>query len=90
MTAGIPVLSRDLPGSAADIVKALGLAGIEGVIAKRRDSTYQTGERSNDWVKFKLERQQEFVIGGYRPDKYALAPKSSSLRVLSHVGLEVA
>jgi bifunctional non-homologous end joining protein LigD len=61
-------LSQDLPGSAADIVKALRAAGIEGVIAKRKDSTYQPGERSNDWVKLKLERQQEFVIGGYRPD----------------------
>jgi bifunctional non-homologous end joining protein LigD len=61
-------LSADLPGSAADIVKALRTAGIEGVIAKRRDSRYQPGERSNDWVKLKLERQQEFVIGGYRPD----------------------
>jgi bifunctional non-homologous end joining protein LigD len=61
-------LSQDLPGSTADIVEALRAAGIEGVIAKRRDSTYQPGERSNDWVKLKLERQQEFVIGGYRPD----------------------
>jgi bifunctional non-homologous end joining protein LigD len=24
-------------------------------------------QRSNDWIKLKLERQQEFVIGGYRP-----------------------
>jgi bifunctional non-homologous end joining protein LigD len=61
-------LSRDLPGRAADIVRALRAAGIEGVIAKRRDSTYQPGERSGDWVKLKLEQQQEFVIGGYRPD----------------------
>jgi DNA ligase D-like protein (predicted ligase) len=61
-------VSQDLPGSAADIVKALRAAGVEGVIAKRKDSTYQPGERSNDWVKLKLERQQEFVIGGYRPD----------------------
>ena len=61
-------LSQDLPGSVADIVKALRAAGIEGVTAKRRNSTYQPGERSNDWVKLKLERQQEFVVGGYRPD----------------------
>ncbi len=61
-------LSQDLPGSAGDIVRALRAAGVEGVIAKRRDSTYQPGERSSDWVKLKLERQQEFVIGGYRPD----------------------
>jgi bifunctional non-homologous end joining protein LigD len=43
-------------------------AGLEGVIAKRRDSIYRPGERSEDWVKLKLERQQELVIGGYRPD----------------------
>jgi bifunctional non-homologous end joining protein LigD len=61
-------VSQQLPGSAAEIVKAVRDAGLEGVIAKRRDSTYQAGERSSDWVKLKLERQQEFAIGGYRPD----------------------
>jgi bifunctional non-homologous end joining protein LigD len=61
-------LSRDLPGSVAEIIQALRAAGIEGIIAKRKDSPYQPGERSNDWLKLKLERQQEFVIGGFRPD----------------------
>jgi bifunctional non-homologous end joining protein LigD len=60
-------ISLDLPGSAAAIVQAVRAAGIEGVVAKRRDSIYQPGERSNDWVKLKLEQQQELVIGGYRP-----------------------
>src|SRR6202035_4788024 len=41
----------------------------EGVLAKRRDSTYQAGERSADWVKFKLQRQQEFVVGGFRGNR---------------------
>jgi bifunctional non-homologous end joining protein LigD len=59
--------SRDLPGSVAAIVQTLRAAGIEGVVAKRRGSTYQPGERSSDWVKLKLEQQQELVIGGYRP-----------------------
>jgi bifunctional non-homologous end joining protein LigD len=59
--------SLELPGSAADVVKAARDAGFEGVIAKRRDSPYQPGERSHDWVKLKLDRQQEFVVGGYRP-----------------------
>jgi bifunctional non-homologous end joining protein LigD len=61
-------LSRELPGSLGDILQALRAAGIEGVVAKRKDSPYQPGERSSDWLKLKLERQQEFVIGGYRPD----------------------
>lgn len=61
-------LSRELPSTATEIVKAVRSAGLEGVIVKRRDSTYQPGERSSDWVKLKLDRQQEFVIGGYRSD----------------------
>jgi bifunctional non-homologous end joining protein LigD len=60
-------LSQELPGTPAEIVKAVRAVGLEGVIAKRKDSTYQPGERSTGWVKLKLERQQEFVIGGYRP-----------------------
>jgi len=61
-------VSQDLPGRAADIVAALRIAGLEGVIAKRKNSPYRPGARSEDWAKLKLERQQEFVIGGYRPD----------------------
>jgi len=61
-------LSRELPGSVTDIVEALRAAGVEGVVAKRKVSLYQPGERSSDWQKLKLVRQQEFVIGGYRPD----------------------
>ena len=34
----------------------------------RPNPRYQPGERSGDWVKLKLEMQQELVIGGYRPD----------------------
>jgi bifunctional non-homologous end joining protein LigD len=41
---------------------------LEGVVAKRKDSLYEAGERSGNWQKLKLERQQDFVIGGYRPD----------------------
>ena len=41
--------------------------GMEGVIAKKRTSLYEAGQRSGSWVKFKINREQEFVIGGYRP-----------------------
>lgn len=39
--------------------------GWEGVIAKRLDSLYRPGVRSKDWLKLKLERRQEFVVGGF-------------------------
>jgi bifunctional non-homologous end joining protein LigD len=39
--------------------------GWEGVIAKETDSTYAAGKRSKSWLKLKLEKNQEFVVGGY-------------------------
>src|SRR5688500_1263209 len=59
--------SVELPGSAADVIEAVGAMGLEGVVAKRRDSKYEAGKRSGAWVKLKLDRQQEFVVGGFRP-----------------------
>lgn len=38
--------------------------GLEGLIAKDGNSTYQR-KRSNSWLKFKCVRQQEMVVGGY-------------------------
>ena len=38
--------------------------GWEGIIAKRAGSPYRPG-RTRDWLKFKCENEQEFVIGGY-------------------------
>lgn len=38
----------------------------EGVVAKKRDSTYQPGRRSQSWIKDKLWLTQEVVIGGVR------------------------
>lgn len=39
---------------------------LEGVMAKRRDSPYLPGRRSDTWVKVKNLRTQEVVIGGWR------------------------
>lgn len=39
--------------------------GWEGVIAKDRNAPYQPGKRTRAWLKLKLEKQQEFVVGGY-------------------------
>lgn len=39
-------------------------AGLEGIVAKRRGSLYEE-RRSHDWLKIKLRRQIECVIGGY-------------------------
>ncbi len=41
---------------------------LEGIIGKRRDSTYQE-RRSRDWVKIKTGLEQEFVVGGWTEPK---------------------
>ena len=62
------VFSAELPGSADDVIQAVADVGLEGVVAKRRDSRYESGKRSGAWQKFKLQQRQEFVIGGYKPE----------------------
>ena len=39
--------------------------GLEGLIAKRADSTYKQGKRTRDWLKVKTENNEEFVVTGY-------------------------
>ncbi|HEU4759728.1 MAG TPA: non-homologous end-joining DNA ligase, partial [Dehalococcoidia bacterium] len=39
--------------------------GLEGVVAKRRDSPYEPGRRSRHWLKVKATVSDEFVVGGY-------------------------
>jgi ATP-dependent DNA ligase len=36
--------------------------GFEGILAKRKDSLYESGKRSGAWLKYKVNRGQEFVI----------------------------
>ncbi len=38
---------------------------LEGIIAKRKNSSYQPSVRSRDWLKIKTKMRQEFVIGGF-------------------------
>jgi bifunctional non-homologous end joining protein LigD len=59
--------SISLSGDPHRIVEQVQKLGLEGVVAKRGDSRYKSGERSGDWVKFKLSPEQEFVVGGFKP-----------------------
>jgi bifunctional non-homologous end joining protein LigD len=60
-------ISDPLSASAAALVDAVREHGLEGVIAKRRDSKYEPGVRGDNWVKYRVSRGQELVIGGYKP-----------------------
>ena len=49
----------------AVLVQSVKAQGFEGLVAKRRDSTYESGLRSGAWMKMRVNRAQEFVIAGY-------------------------
>ena len=54
-------------GDGAAALEASGSQGLEGVLAKRRDSVYEPGRRSRSWVKVKHVRMQEVVVCGWQP-----------------------
>ena len=56
----------------ADFLAAACEQGLEGVVAKKRDSPY-AAQRSRDWLKIKCQLRQEFVIGGYTAPQGARA-----------------
>jgi len=60
-------MAQHFETSAEEMVGAVRQQGLEGVIAKRKDSRYEVGKRSGAWAKYRLNRGQELVIGGYVP-----------------------
>lgn len=60
------IVPEQLPGDGAQALEHSAKHGWEGVIAKRRDSTYQPGRRSSSWIKDKHWNTQEVVIGGWK------------------------
>src|SRR5206468_3250701 len=53
--------------SAENMLGAIRGQGLEGVVAKKKDSWYETGKRTGSWVTYRLNSGQEPVIGGYFP-----------------------
>ena len=54
-----------LEASLPVLVQSVKAQGFEGLVAKRLDSRYEPGLRSGAWMKMRVSRGQEFVIGGY-------------------------
>ncbi|WP_241728039.1 ATP-dependent DNA ligase, partial [Dietzia sp. DQ11-38-2] len=63
--------------------------GWEGIVAKRRDSHYQSGKRAKTWLKEKLLTTTEAVVGGWRPGKGGRSGSLGSLLLglPAHTGL---
>jgi bifunctional non-homologous end joining protein LigD len=54
-------------GDGRRLLEATEAQGLEGVVAKRRDSRYEPGRRTGAWIKVKNVHRQELVIGGWLP-----------------------
>ena len=52
-------------GDGAELLAATAAQEMEGVIAKRVDSTYRPGTRTNDWIKVKNRVVVDLVVGGF-------------------------
>ena len=59
--------SESFAADAEKMISAVRAQGLEGIVAKRRDSLYKPGRRNGAWVKMRIGGGQEFVIGGYTP-----------------------
>jgi bifunctional non-homologous end joining protein LigD len=83
-------------GDGAAVLTASREQGLEGVVAKRLDSRYLPGKRSDCWLKVKNLRTQEVVIGGWKPGAGRRAgaigslllgvPGAEGLEFVGHVG----
>jgi len=65
-------ISDYVEASAADMLDAVRQQGLEGIIGKRKDSFYEPGKRSGLWIKYRVNRGQELVIGGFLPGTHGL------------------
>lgn len=50
-----------------DVINAVRVQGLEGVVAKDLNSSYEPGRRSGAWRKMRINKGQKVVIGGYTP-----------------------
>ena len=65
-------IAENFETSAENMLNAARAQGLEGVVAKRKDSRYEAGKRSGSWAKYRLNRGQELVIGGYVPGAHGV------------------
>lgn len=66
------------------LLDAVARQGLEGVVAKRADAPYEPGARSRRWVKVKVRRHDELVVGGWSGGAGNRAGKLGSLLVGVH------
>ncbi|WP_432710013.1 DNA ligase D [Pedobacter sp.] len=72
-------MSKVFHSSGIDFFHAAEKMGLEGIIAKKSDSTYASGNRSKEWLKVKVSKRQEVVIAGFTKNQDTVKQFSSLL-----------
>ncbi|RZL50171.1 MAG: DNA ligase D [Pedobacter sp.] len=72
-------LSKDFDTSGTEFLAAAKKMDLEGIMAKRKNSTYEVDHRGGNWLKIKANKRQEVVIGGYTKNDDTSKPFSALL-----------
>ena len=72
------------PGAGTRLLQATRAQGLEGIVAKRLDSSYEPGRRTGAWIKVKHTMRQELVIGGWIPGEGRRAERIGALLMGYH------
>ena len=75
-------VSRYIEEKGVALYNAAAAQGLEGVVAKRKDSKYYFGKRTKDWIKMKALLDDDFVVCGY----YAKAEHIASVILGAYSG----
>jgi ATP-dependent DNA ligase len=59
--------SGELTASLSDLIASVKAQALEGLVAKRRNSSYEPGLGTRTWQKMRINQGQEFVIAGFTP-----------------------
>lgn len=71
--------SRPIAGAGTALYEAAKQKRLEGIVAKRADSTYSPGRRATTWRKVKVRRTGTAVIGGWAPTKSGIGAADGTL-----------
>jgi bifunctional non-homologous end joining protein LigD len=58
-------ISEAFEESGIQLFESVKKMGLEGIIAKKKQSIYRENDRTREWLKIKTQKRQEVVIGGY-------------------------
>jgi bifunctional non-homologous end joining protein LigD len=65
-------IAGDSEAASIDLLSTVREQGLEGIVGKRKDSLYEAGQRSGAWIKYRVNRGHELVIGGYMPGPHGV------------------